>query len=140
MVHTVILGGAMILYKCTIYKEFATGYLTSSGAPPLANGREAPQAPQSIRGYPELLKTIYAIKQLVISLQVTQHLKTLELGKSPSRPPEQNHVQSVSRQGRPELYQTDTTQVVLSIQENYITKYYKLALQNSFHEQKLPRG
>ena len=55
---------------------------TSSGAPPSANGREATQAPQSIRGYPELLKTIYAIKHLIISLQVTQHLKTLELGKS----------------------------------------------------------
>ena len=114
MVHTVILGGAMILYKCTFYKEFATGYLRARGRPPLANGREAPQAPQPIRGYPELLKTIYAIKHLAISPQVTQHLKTLELGKSPSHPPEQSHVQSVSWQGRPELYQTISTRYYAS--------------------------
>ena len=126
MVHTVILGGAMILYKCTIYKEFATGYLTSSGAPPLANGLEAPQAPQSIRGYPELFKIIYAIKQLVISLQVTQHLKTLELGKSTSRPPEQNHVQSVSRQGRSELYQTISTRYYTSGSIHTRRLHYKI--------------
>ena len=56
------------------YKDF-TSYPTSSGAPPLANGCEVPQAPQSIRGHPEPLQTIYAIKQLVILLEVTQHLK-----------------------------------------------------------------
>ena len=118
------------------YKDF-TSYLTSLGAPPLANGREVPQAPQSIRGHPEPLQTIYAIKQLVILLEVTQHLKehlssgkqqkhliipprvtqhlkTLGLGKSPSRPPEQSHVQSVSRQGRPKLYQTISTRYCAS--------------------------
>ena len=81
-----VLTGALRTVKgntiAQFYKDF-TSYLTSSGAPPLANGCEVPQAPQSIRGHPEPLQTIYAIKQLVILLEVTQHLKTLELGEKP---------------------------------------------------------
>ena len=34
----------------------------------------------------------------------------------------------------------DTTQVVFIVQGNYISKHYKLTLQNGFYEQKLPRG
>ena len=60
----------MILYKCTIHKIFATGYLRARGRPPLANGREATQTPQTIKGHPELLTTIYASKHLVTSLTV----------------------------------------------------------------------
>ena len=32
----------------------------------------------------------------------------------------------------------DTTQVVLIVQGNYISKHYKLTLQNGFYEQKFP--
>ena len=143
-----VLTGALRTVKGNTIAQFCkdfTSYLTSSGAPPLANGLEVPQAPQSIRGQPEPLQTIYAIKQLVILLEVTQHLKTLELGKGPFRPLEQNHVQSVSRQRRPELYQTIPTIKTL---RKWFYPYKKITLQNTtnwlykivFTNKKLPRG
>ena len=57
MVHTVTFrGGHGILQSHNFTKILQQATLRARGHPPLANGREVPQAPQSIRGHPEPLQ------------------------------------------------------------------------------------
>ena len=120
-----------------LYKIYKLPY--ELGGTPFGQRAWSAPGPQSIRGHPELLQIILRNKIICNFTKDYATLKLLGLGKKPFRPLEQSHVQSVSRQGRPEPYKQtlqDTTQVNLPKQENYITKYYKLAQQIAFCKQK----
>ena len=75
-----------------------------SGAPPFANGREAPQARNRSGDTPSSFKQFYAIKIIYNFTKDYTTLKLPGLGRNPFRPLERSHVQSVSRYGRPEPY------------------------------------
>ena len=134
-------------YNPQFYKDF-TSYLTSSGAPPLANGREVPQAPQSIRGHPRAPSNNLRNKTTCNFTRGYATLKTLELGKTLS----DNRSRTTSSpwvvKGAPSFtkqFLQDTTQVVLP---PGFHPYKKITLQNTtnwlykivFTNKKLPRG
>ena len=115
------------------YERFTTSYLTCSGVPPFGQRAWSAPGPAIDQGAPRAPSNNLRNKTTCNSLEVTQHQNTWAR-ENPFRPPEQNPVQSVSRQGRPEPYQTNSTRHYAS-GFNHTRKLHFKTLQTSSTKQ-----